>query len=374
MSYYITAHRHGSKINVPVEEKHRYITDSAIPSFNGADITGLSQELNTSETYTSNNLGVFRNDYRGEIASTTSGTTKRGSSTSSDGIVQGLNLLDSTIRLFYRPEQLHIEQGTGPQQRIGDKVFLKSVNIMINLAATQSWMTAFSPNDKTQVNADLPTFRPTAFTTTNTGGVITGGAITTTETDTRFYNVIDWRKNIRQWAKFKIMIVRFNDLTDAQTTSESALKEYIQDWFNTIYVPSIIIPNTTTDSSGEPVYKDINVVSVQSTMKRESTKYNGKYQIMYDKIIELGQNDTNKFIQIDLEPKMNLTFEDDENGMSHPTSERYNNVYGFIIPPTYYRMDMDTCTYQALQTNIESSASFNLATFTTNIKFTYYDI
>lgn len=354
MSYYITAHRHGSKINMPIEEKHKYITDSAYPTNTGNDITGYAQEMNTLVSYTINTIPIYKTDYRTHISTIAPNV---GTSTSTSGNVKGLNLDEDMIKLFYRPQQLTIEQGTGARQRIGDKVFLKKVNIMINLSATQSWMTSLAPHKHIE-NTQQPTFRPTTFT-----GNSTGGTITTVESDTTFYNQINWRQGIRQWAKFRVMLVRFNDLTDQQETNESSLKTYVKKWFNTIFVPSIIIPSVSSN------YEDIPVVSNQSKMLRESTDYNGKYQIIYDQIIELGQNDMNKYITINLDPKMNLTFDTDD----HATSEKFNNVFGFIIPPTFYKMDMDTCTYQALQTSTDSNP-FNLAHFSTNIKFTYYDI
>lgn len=364
MSYYITAHRHGAKINMPVEEKHKYITDTAIATDDGADICGYSLLLASTALYGNDLINVSKQNFSNVIQSTVSETAPHtGTSKSVSGIINGLNLSSGLIRLFYRPQQLTIKQGTGSRERIGDKVFLKTVQIMINLSATQKWFTELNPL-KNKRNTTVTTFRPTAYTTS--GG--TTGTISTTTHDATFYNEINWRQNHKQWAKFRIMLVRFNDLTDQQSSSESTLKEYVQDWFNTIFVPSMIIPNDTYGSGDVPVYKDILVVSNQSKLLRESTNYNGKYQILHDQIIELNNMDTNKFITIKLDPKMNLTFKDDDT----PTAEKYNNVYGFIIPPTFYKMDMDTCTYQAIETMESSSAA--LASFSTNIKFTYYDI
>lgn len=361
MSYYITAHRHGAKINVPVEEKHKYITDTLDADFSGADVVGVAQELNTSVIFGANSLYVGKTNFEGAIAQTSSPDTPRYTSISRSGIVKGLNLGYSQIELFYRPAQLTIEKGTGPRQRIGDKVFLKSVQIILNITASQNWMTEFSPHKKDE-NATISTYRPTVYTNNSTGGVIT----TTTNTTT-LYNSIDWRKNIRQWMKFRILIVRFNDLTDVQQVDETSLKSYIQDWFNTIFVPAAIVPNGTFNDN-VPYYKDINVVSNQSKMLRESTNYNGKYKIIYDDLIELAQNNPNKHIEIKLDPKMNLTFNDND----QVTDEKFNDTYGFIIPPTFYKMDMDTCTYQAIETSL--SSTLTAATFMTNIKFTYYDI
>lgn len=358
MSYYITAHRHGAKINMPVEEKHKYITDTVDAGFTGADIHGISQEINTVVSYQNNSITAGKTDFRNSIEQ----TSPKYSSLSTSGRVLGLNLTYDRIKMFYRPAQLTIEQGTGARQRIGDKVFLKTVQIILNIAATQAWMTNLAPSDKQIENNTVNLYRPVSYT-----GGSSGGTIANLQDTYVLRNVADWRNNIRQFIKFRMMIVRFNDLTDTEQTNETALKQYIADWFNQIFVPAAIIPNASF-SSGVPLYKDINIVSNQSQMKRESTEYNGKYQILYDQMIELGQNDTNKHIEIKLDPKMNLTFDKD----NHATAEKFNDTYGFIIPPTFYKMDMDTCTYQAIQT--ANSTPQTIANFTTNIKFTYYDI
>lgn len=358
MSYYITAHRHGNKINVPVEEKHKYITDTLVPVTNGNDVAGSSQAFGTIVQFYRNVFDLYRVNYTQHI--NTDGTSK-----SATGEVGGLNMSNSMKpRLFYRPKQLWIVQGTGARERIGDKIYLKSVQIMLNLSLLDGVRRLLSGNTNQIVN-QIPVIQPTNFTATaESVGVVTTtqGTITSTSNQYDQYVNHDYRANQKQFYKFRIMIVRFNDLLDEQQENEDDFKEYVKEWFNTIYVPQAIVP-ASSDS-----YKDINVVSNQSKMLRESTPYNGKYNILYNQVIELNQADTSKHIEINLEPKKNLNFGDD----FHPTNEDWNNVYGFIIPPLYYKTDMDLVSYQTLQQG--SEASVPLMEFTTNIKFTYYDI
>lgn len=355
MSYYITAKRGKKRINMPIEEKHKYITDTLKAFDNNREIGGYSGQIN--DAFTVNDLIIAKKSYQNLFAdSAVSGTA----SLSTTGIVEGLNCVADYIKLFYRPQLLSIEQGTGSRQRIGDKVFLKTVQIMLDLNLVFT-VPELLNGDGYDTTGTIKTFKNLRVTGELEGNDIETN-VSTAEYTTNFDVYRNFRHNIRQFYKFRIMFIRFNDLDDTQQTDESELKKYIADWFNTIFVPSTLTPATVDG------YKDINVVSVQSKMLRESTIYNGKYQIIYDSLIELGQNDTNKHIELTFNPKVNLTFKDND----FPTNTDFKNVYGFIIPPTYYKMDMDLVSYHNLQ--LGSSDSVKIADFTTNVKFTYYDI
>lgn len=350
MSYYLTAHRKGAKISIPVEEKHKYITDRLIPNNDGKDVAGTSQKIASTAAFLQNIFNLNKINFSSYI--NTTGTSK-----SRYTGVDGLNMSSSNEpRLFYRPQQLYIAQGTGARERVGDKVFIKRVQIMLNLSLLDVTRRLLSGNTNQVVN-QIPVIQPVTYTSTTGGGTI---ASTSNQYDQ--YVNHDFRANQKQWYKFRVMIVRFNDLLDEQAENETDLRDYIKDWWNKIWVPQAICPSDDDD------YVDIPAVSNQSKMLRESTEYNGKYQILYDSMIELNQADTSKHIEINLEPKKNLTFTSD----LHPTSENWNNVYGFIVPPLYYKTDMDLVSYQTLQAG--SEVSVPLAEYTSNVKFTYYDI
>lgn len=355
MSYYLSAHRHGNRINIPIEEKHKYITDRLIPEAEGKDVAGYSQKISSSVAFLQNVFNIYKTKYSSYI--NTNGTSK----SRYEG-VDGLCMSSSTEpRLFYRPQQLYITQGTGARERIGDKVYIKRVQIMINLSLLDSARRLLSGNTN-QITNQTPVMTTTGFTATNVGQIVTGGTIQSSEFDVDNYVNHNYRANQKQWYKFRIMIVRFNDLLDEQAENETDLRNYLKDWWNKIWVPQAICPSDDNE------YVDIPAVSNQSKMLRESTEYNGKYNILYDQMIELNQADTSKHIEINLEPKKNLNFGTDY----HPTNEDWNNVYGFIIPPLYYKTDMDMVSYQTLQQGSETGVA--LAEYTSNVKFTYYDI
>ena len=353
MSYYITAHRSGNKFNIPVEEKHKYITDGIRLANNNIDIIGYSQALPDSITTTpTNTFNLAKPNYSQYIQN---GKSIKPINSGSDSVI-GLNLISNYIKLFYRPSMLTIEQGTGARQRIGDKIFLKNVQIMINLTAMYQFYKTLAGNS-TSIEGSINNTYPTGYT-----GTSTGGTIITDNQPSDFYVYKNNRMNTKAFMKFKIMIVRFDDLSDLEEKKEEDLQIFIRNWFNRIYVPLAIIP------ASDDTYYDIPVVSNQSKMLRESTQYNGSYTILYNEMIELNEKDYSRYIKINLEPKMNLTFKDSDN---HPTTENFNNVFGFIIPPTYYKTDMDIVSYDEL---LRGNTNVAVAEFTTNIKFTYYDI
>lgn len=352
MSYYITAHRKGNYFNVPIEEKHIYQTGGLQIIGNGINnLTGNSINLGGA-SMTRNDLYVAKNDYTNII--TSGGLSK---TTAPNQI--SLNCVASYVRLFYRPLNLTITQGTGPQQRIGDKVFLKNVKIVMNLSLNDDALIGLNGND-----AETSTFNtryPTGYAAISSSSGV--GAITTNTQSNNIYTYDNKRLNNKLFYKFRIMIVRFNDFNFKQSDTELNLQTYIANWFNTIFLPQAII--NAPDASN---YVDIPVVSNQSKMLRESTQYNGKYNIIYDQIIELNEKDSSKHIEIALEPKKNLTFDDN----NKPTDEDFNNVVGFIIPPLFYKTDMDFISFNRINDLISNAGM--IADFTTNIKYTYYDI
>lgn len=350
MSYYITAHRKGNYFNVPIEEKHIYQSGGMIIDSNN-NLVGKSTLLGgTSTAY--NDLFIAKNQYSDIITSTGTSKTTQPNQTS-------LNCVSTYIKLFYRPLNLTITQGTGPQQRIGDKVFLKNVKIIMNISLDHNALILLNGNNVESL--PFTTRYPTSYAGINQQANI--GTINTNTLENELFIVNNRRLNNKLFYKFRIMIVRFNDFNFKQDNTELNLKTYIANWFNTICLPQAII-----NAPDESNYVDIFAVSNQSKMLRESTPYNGKYQIIYDQMIELNEKDSSKHIEIILEPKKNLTF----NSENKPTDEDFNNVVGFILPPLFYKTDMDFISFNEIK-NITGNAAM-IADFTTNIKYTYYDI
>lgn len=360
MSYYITAHKYNNKINIPIEEKHKYKTDSVIPVSNS--------EMNEYQGYTwwgttiqTNSLSLRRRNIS-DLVDATSHSKQPESSGSFE-----YSLALKNPQLFYVPRLFSLEQGTGPDQRIGEKIFMKTVKIMLDIKLNEKFF--YGMNGNVAVINEIETYKPTTIDTrplpTTPSAITEWDVITTTKT-----NTIDTYQNNRlhysQWAKFRIVIIRFDDFDWPAHGPYAALETYFADLFNGVHVPNFIVP-ALNNSPYAPLY----AISNQSQMLRESTEYTGKYQKLYDEVITLGDKDPAKHIEINLNPKMNLTFGSD----GYITNEKWNNVYGFILPPTLYSMDMDPISFKELnKSGASTSSDINIADFTTNIKFTYYDI
>lgn len=355
MSYYITAHKHKNKISIPIEEKHLYDTDTIVPQSDTTQYTGYSHFGTTVQT---NTIDVRKRNIMHYVDST--GHSKQPSSTGS--YEYSFALMNPAV--FYVPRYFSLSQGTGASQRIGEKIFMKTVKIMLDIKLNDDF---YKLSGNVPVDNTVKTYDPENYTLSYTGSDVGGvgsGSISNQQTNNTITTYQNNRLHYSQWAKFRIMIIRFND--HKYTTIEN-LKDYMSSLFNDSYVPNFIVPAL----SNSP-YVPIVGLSNQAKMLRESTQYTGKFEKLYDETFTLGDKDPMKHIEIVLNPKKNLTFDEEDN---HITNEDWNNVYGFILPPTLYTTDMDQVSYRELnKLSITTSTDFHIADFTKNIKYTYYDI
>lgn len=358
MSYYITAHKYNNKINIPIEEKHIYKTDSSKPSiygYYGNTWFGTATQNNT--------LSLRQRKLSDYIDATGHSKTPK---------ADGSYLFSLALRnpqLFYLPKIFKCDIGTEANQRIGEKIFMKSVKIMIDVKLMYDFF--YNLNGNQPVNNVVKTYNLENYTFSYTGSEVGGvgsGSIDDQEVSNSIITYQDNRLGYSQWAKFRIMIVRFDDFDWPDSNPIGTLKNYFRDWFNKTYVPNFIVPIT---AGAEQQYASLFATSNQAKMLRESTEYTGKFKILYDEVFTLGDKDPMKHIEINLNPKKNLTFDKDGN----ITNNDWNNVFGFILPPALYGTDIDPITYRELMKQETTEATdWNIADFTTNIKFTYYDI
>lgn len=358
MSYYITAHKKNNRINIPIEEKHLYKTDSVIPCSDCNEYYGHTWWGTTIQTNTLALRKRLPNDYID--------STAHSRQPASSGSYEYSFALRNP-QLFYVPRLFSVSQGTGPDQRIGEKIYMKTVKIMLDIKLNQNFFKTLSGN--VPVDNTIETYKTTQIDTaplpTSPGAVGEWDVETTTKSNkiTTFQNN---RMHFSQWAKFRIVIIRFDDFEWPTHGPYTALETYFSNLFNGVHVPNFIIPSTNTTQ-----YAPIWAISNQSKMLRESTEYTGKFSILHDEVITLGDKDPMKHIEIIMNPKKNLTF----NSEGYITNEDWNNVYGFILPPALYSTDIDQISLDELnKLNITGSTDVNIADFTTNIKFTYYDI
>lgn len=316
MSYTIKAYKKGSKLSIPVEDKHKYDTQAQAHDYYTFEPTVPQIRLSLIPyTAAFSNLGA--NGY---------------------GAVWNIN--KHNLEVLWGGDLFGTTAGTSVEQRIGNKIYLKDMTMLINIYMTESAKRFFNCE---YVN----------YTDINTDGVSLNG----------FTNHLKEEGETPCKFKFRMMLVKFDEITD---------QAYIADWFNTIYVPQYYAGTGTT----------MPAVTNQSRMLRESTDYTGKYDILWDRAFSINSKKGHKFINFNWSFKRNLTADSTTGGV---TDDDFKKLRLIIFSPTLLVNDMNGIAYSKLSDYMEKTVSLgNAATLRnwildafhiqTNIKYKFYDI
>lgn len=209
-NYYITAHNKSKKINIPLEEKHKYF-NQASGGETGIQIHKTEISINT---------------------------------------VHGYTVTKDNIHIIFNTNNLSISQGTEENQRIGNKIALKSI--------------------------DLTTFI-----------YLSGNSI---------INKFSHSEAITTTFNFRIMCVKFDQI---MTTTDLA------NWYQQTY---IYYYNVGVTGGGTMPFQ-----SNWMDKLRESTPWTGAFKILYDKKFTLGKNHTTSQMNISLPIKGNINFDNTSN-------------------------------------------------------------
>lgn len=315
MSYIIKAYKKGSKLNIPVEDKHKYDTMAETHDYYTFEPVNPNKNL-TLIPYTAAYSAMATNGYGAAWAT-----------------------YEHNFQIIWKGNDLTVQQGTDADQRIGNKVFLKNMTMLINIYMTES--------AKRFYNAEYVN-----YTDINTDGATLSGFTSHLkeegETPCKF--------------KFKMMLVKFDSSAD---------ETYIQNWFNTIYVPQYYVGTGTKPA-----------ISNQSKILRESTDYNGKYKILHEQSFTINSKKGHKFIQFNWNFNKNLTADSVNNDI---TDEDFKNLRLIIFAPTLLVNDMNGIAYSKLSDymyntyNLSNAATLRgwiLKAFyvETNVKYKFYDL
>lgn len=316
MSYIIKAYNKKSKLNIPVEDKHKYDTMGEAHDYYTFEPSIPTKKL-ALIPYTAafSNLGA--NGY---------------------GAVWNDN--KHNFEIIWKGNQLTTTAGIGADQRIGNKIYLKNMTILINIYMTESAKRFF--------NAEYVN-----YTDLNTDGTSLNG----------FTNHLKEEGETPIKFKFKMMFVKFDSEVN---------ETYIANWFNTIYVPQYYAGNGAT----------MPAVSNQSKLLRESTDYNAKYRILYEQPFTINSKKGHKFINFNWNFKKNLTADSNTGGI---TDEDFKNLRLIIFSPTLLVNDINGIGYSKLSDYMEKTVSLsNAATLRnwildafyieTNTKYKFYDL
>lgn len=208
--YYITAHNKGKKITIPLEEKHIYYHQSGSAETN---IVVKKSDTTTSPYY-------------------------------------GYTVNSANIRLLFNTNNISISQGTGEDERIGNKIAIKAI--------------------------DLTTYI-----------YLLGSTI---------INNINPIEGVTTSFNFRIMCVKFQDI---MSTTQ------IADWYQKTFIYYRLV------SVGDASY--IPFQSNWMDKLRESTAFTGSFKILYDKKFTLGKNHTSTQMNISLPIKYNVNFDNTSN-------------------------------------------------------------
>ena len=316
MSYIIKAYKKGSKMNIPIEDKHKYDTQAEAHDYYTFEPTNPGHKLSLIP-YTAAFTGLGPAGY---------------------GAVW--NQSKHNFEIIWAGGYFGTTVGTGADQRIGNKVYLKNMTILINLYMRESAKRFFNCEyvNYTDINTDATSLAGWSAHMKEEG-----------ETAAKF--------------KFKMMMVKFDEAVD---------QTYIANWFNTIYVPQYYAGAGTT----------MPAVTNQSKMLRESTDYNGKYRILFEQSFSMNSKKGHKFINFNWEFKKNLTHDSNTGSV---TDEDFTNLRLIIFSPTLLVNDMNGIAYSKLSDYMENTYNLGNAAalrnyildafyIQTNIKYKFYDI
>lgn len=268
MSYYITAHRKGNHLAIPIEEKH-----------------------------------LYKNGWRSTVIKTYSTTPPQ------------QNYLDTEdVAMIAQIDDIEFVHGTGESNLIGNKIFLKDVNVTLNVRASFGLME--------EINGGSPS--------------------------------VDYFSNCR------VMVVQFDD--DMDLTDENFC-----DWFRTTY---IYYDSITVNQ------KQVAIQSVHQNRMRESTPWTGRFRIIKDIPFKVTKEKTCLSMSFPLVFKKDLTLMAATGQTTlKPVNDDFKHIYVYFLGPGNYTLDNDAMTAKNLSAYIgggsTSKTFFELAF---NIKYTFYDL
>lgn len=226
---------------------------------------------------------------------------------------RGLTVSFDNIVPLFNSNSIMFNRGTGSDNFIGDKVYIKSINLTIDCYLDGANMIA-------------------SFT---------------------HGQAIDIKMN------FRLMAVQFPDANFAVSGS-SDIQDTVSNWFRTNYIYYRLV---NTGGGKQTPFQ-----SNWMNKMRESTAYTGKFKILYDKKFTMGKDCTSHQFELSLPIAGNLTF----NSSNIPTNDLLKDIAVFIITPSNNYLDVDCITSDQLTRLSGDKIVAGYANCNTKIK--YYDV
>lgn len=323
-TYYTTAKAHGGKyLKIPIEAKHVYKN-------------------------TPSPVQVLTDNY--------------GGSTTAANYHNGYRATPESAIILYdnKNDPWRWTRGPGPQDIIGDKIMVKSVNFHFEIYLKNDAFVKSPDSDISFMNT----------TTTQAQNSVTQNPILVNNSATNepFQAVKNtaWRRD------YRLQVIHFENELPSTASAPNALKNRVAEWFSQTYVPQKY--NTGAAASWADYGYSL-LMSNKVKMLRESTSYTGKFKIIKDIEFSLNQSKTYQIIDFQLDPKkqVNMTTND---GINYTiTNDWWLNTVIVLWQPMNYDLDMDPLSAAILKGISSSSySSFNIGEITKSIKLTYYDV
>lgn len=255
------------------------------------------------------------------------------------------------------------ERGTGPDQVIGDKIAVKSVQFHFEFSIDNDAIVAMADNDLSWANS--------GYNRTKQFNVIKNND--PSDDHFHFLDNKSWRRD------YRMQVIHFeqdlpSDLGDIQ--------ELLAKWYDNTYVPTVYNDTSATYSTSDSEYGYTNVISNKAVMMRESTPYTGKFQIMKDFSFSLSDTKPYHIVDFSLDPKrqVNLASKTEGEGAAQKTyyyisDDWWLNTVIVLWPPLNYDMDMDPLSaYQLKSFDASTATTIHIANYRYFMKLTYYDV
>lgn len=366
MSYFVTAHRNGKHINLPVEAKHKYKLGVVNAKYTAA-----------SYVYDNTVLKFIKPAYDESAAISNTTSSKFGTGTRGACTFDG-----STINLLYAGSTFHLSnQGSKADEYVGDKIFIKNITYTVNLKLNSYFMRDYRLfNNGATSTFTYQTDNPaklSSMTQPNPSPskplniclrlmlVKFDEPLTTVSGNTE-YGDIDTQ----------LLQEEYDGVANTQT---NAVRNALGRWFNQSRIfmrasDNYIANNqngTYLNQCSQPVYTD---------QLRESCVWSNKYKVLFDEKLKITNSNPSLFFtkSFSINKNVNLVKSQFNDVGGNPvdistiSGDTLKNTYLFIIGPSNLATDINPELYDYLITASPNTQYF--ANVDVNTKITYYDI
>lgn len=374
MSYYLTAHRKGHKIALPIEDKHWYKL-------------GVQNDTYTNASNEESNKTIKLVKPTSDPSSVDYGSTQFSSSTRGTCVYNRDN-----VCLLFAGSTFGLD-ANGPKsddEFIGDKIYLKRITYTIGITPhiyhykrwkvytiDKHFHVNYDPVVSSEIDyidvSDISPSKPFSMNlrlmlvkfTEPLTDLITSSGVTTEYGDIKNHLIMDDNTVNTNTDAVKDMLARWFNQSRIYLDASDSYQEYNQNEGD--------ISNNFLNECYQPVFTD---------MLRDSCKWSGKFNVLWDEKIKwdgkpLYFNKTfniNKNVNLD-EIKYRTYGQpssDPDKSIYLPTGDTLKNTYLFIIGPGALSADLSPELYSFMDDHYGSSLP--IANVSLNTKVTYYDV